>query len=104
MDKIQGKRVYSLWIATSIKFYKITPKEIIDALIEYCEEEDDIPLPVSIQPFEESIKLCKNIFVLTSHMEMLRDEHNELFTELTEEFDQMNTETFISWYKNQAKS
>jgi hypothetical protein len=101
MNKIQARRIYSLWLATSIKFMSITPVEILDEVIEYCEESDPPPLPVSLQPYQESIKMCRNMLTMISHVTLLKDQFRQMYDELTEEFDEMNEETFIEWYRKQ---
>lgn len=103
MNKVEARRLYVLWLATSIKFHKITPKEIIDEVVDYCGLDVGTDIPPTIVPYRESIKMFQNVITMSKHIITLQLEYPDMYDELEEEFNQMNEETFIEWYRKQKK-
>ena len=97
MERDHAIRTYSLFIATGIKFNKITPDCVVDLIKEYCF--GDFSPPVSILPYRESVKLFENLMILSSHMSGLVSQNPELFKETSKFFDNMSEEEFVRWYK-----
>jgi hypothetical protein len=101
MDSQQAKKILSLFLATQIKFREITPFEIVEDIKEYCSAEGTPSLPVSIQPYTESIKLWRNILRLSSYLEEIVNENLDYYHELSTQFDEIGEEGFVKWYREQ---
>ena len=104
MTEEQIKKIYALLMATTIKFESITPTNIRDMILQRYVDEDTSPLPVSLQPFTESIKLSDNMIKLTEYIEKIQLEDNDIFKKVAAEFWDMTEEQFIKWYRDSKKS
>lgn len=100
----QATRIYCLLIATTIRFERITPANLIDVAIKHVTSKDDSPPPVGLQPYLESVGLLRNIIKLSEYMDKIEIEDQILFKKIIETIGGMTEEEFIRFYKKRKQA
>ena len=103
MDREQVERIFSLYLATWLKYIKVTPIEIQKEIRWYSNAKDE-EIPERMAKYKESIELYKNTRTLNIHLDKIKEEFPKLLEEVQKYFDDMGEKKFIQWYKERKKT
>jgi len=97
------ERVYAAYIATMLKFYNTTPLMVIEKIEQHFEEDADSPLPVSLQPFRESVSLFENAISLSGKLNVFNDIYSEKMEVVRAKFRDMSEDEFVAYYREKRR-